>query len=77
MNPFAASNLAVALRRLDNALAYLEQHADGGPPSLLGLAYSDLRAVRGCLVAAEQLEHLEATLGRAPTEPPPALRVVR
>lgn len=77
MNAFTAANLAVAMRRLDNALAYMEQHADGGPASLLGLAYADLRGVRGCIAAAEQLEEMEATVGRAPTEPAPPLRLVK
>jgi len=78
VNAFSTGNIAVAGRCIDNALAYIEQHAETLDARLIGLAYAEVRKARGCIVASVQLEELEATMGRAPTEPPPpALRVVR
>lgn len=77
MNAFSIGNIAVAQRCVDNALAYLEQHAETLDGPLLGLAYAEIRKARGCIAASTQLEELEATMGRAPTESPPVLRVVR
>ena len=48
MNAFAASNIAVAKRHLDRALARIEVVAEGGPESWIGLAYADMRVALGC-----------------------------
>ena len=77
MIPFAESTMAVALRRVDNALAMLEQHADGGPPTLVADAYREILALRGVMHAVAQLEQIASEFGKADTERPSGLRVIR
>lgn len=78
MNPFAQGNLAVAARRIDNALGMLEEHSATENPVVLGTAYAELLRARGAIHAALQVEQLESDIANAPTtERPVALAVVR
>jgi len=74
---FAESTMAVAMRRLDNAIAMIEDHASGGPPTLVADAYRELLALRGVMHAVAQLETLAEEFGKAETERPSGLRVVK
>lgn len=76
MHPFAQSTLLVAMRRLDNALALLEEHADGGK-DCFGEAYAELRKLRDDLHAIDRLEEMAEIAEKADTQPAPHLRVVR
>lgn len=76
MSPFVESSMEVAERLLDNALANLEHHANGGPASLAGDAYADLRRLRGVLMAVMQLQALEAEVADACAKRP-SLRIVK
>ena len=81
-HPFTASTLLVAARKLDNAIALLEEYADTcgdgvqDPAMLFGRGYGELLKMRGVLVAAQQLETLTAEVERADTERPSSLRLV-
>jgi|GEM_PF-5703114 len=77
MIPFAESTMAVAMRRLDNAIAMIEDHASGGPATLVADAYRELLALRGVMHAVAQLETLGEEFGRAETERPSGLRIIK
>lgn len=81
MSPLAKSAFASAQRRLDQALAYMEDASKSGIPALFGLAYSEVLLAKGEFAAAVQLVELEAVLSKGdtdrPTGAPPVLRLVR
>ena len=77
MIAYAASTYAVAMRRLDNAIAMIEDHASGGPATLVADAYRELLALRGVMHAVAQLEQIATEFGAADTERPSGLRVIK
>lgn len=59
MNAFTQANIASAQKRLDNALAHLEDYADGkGNPITFGQAYAELLRAKGDLHSAVRLEEM-------------------
>jgi hypothetical protein len=77
VNIIAQSFLHEAMDSLDEAMIALENHADNGPPSLVGDAYRRLLQVRGQLAAMRQIVELSQAIQCAPTERAPSLRIVR
>lgn len=68
-----AQVLEVGLRRLDNAIARLEEHADTLDPVLISAAYAELLQARGILRAVAQVEHLTTEIAGKPS----TLRLVK
>ncbi len=78
MNVIAQGCLVEALDSLDAAMQALENHADNGPPALVGDAYRHLLQVRGQLAALRQFAELAAALEHgSAADRAPSLRVVR
>ena len=77
MSPLAKNAFASAQRRLDQALAYMEDASTSGIPALFGLAYSEVLLAKGEFAAAVQIVDLEGVLGKADTRMPPMLRIVK
>lgn len=75
MNYIEQGFLVEAQRELDGAAQALENHADNGPPALVGAAYHHILRARGALAALRQMVDLYA-LERAATERPVDLRIV-
>lgn len=89
-HPFTVSTLAIAARKLDNALALLEEYIDGPAGTTAGgsarvyadglkfsSAYRELLEMRGLFHAAQQLEAMSAEFEAADTERPSSLRLVK
>lgn len=83
MSAFALSGLAVAMRKLNTAIASIETHCDvyseepGARSILIAEAYADLLQARGNLTAVQQLLLLQEEMEAAPTERPATLRLVK
>ncbi len=83
IHPFTEATLAVTSRKLDNAIAFLEQYVetcgDGVQDHgcLFSRAYAELLQIRGALHAAQQLEALVAEVEKVDTERPSSLRLVK
>jgi hypothetical protein len=81
-HPFTEATLAVVARKLDNAIALLEEYADTlegvqDPQMRFSRGYRELLQMRGVLQAAQQLEQMTADVERADTERPRHLSVVK